>query len=50
MGGILVTAGSLSIPMFIISGQVRYDTTSRYALQYTETPLRAMGDQEYDIV
>lgn len=39
-----------SIPMFVISGQVRYDTTSRYALQYTETPLRAMGDQEYDIV
>lgn len=39
-----------SIPMFIISGQVRYDTTSRYALAYTETPLRAMGDQEYDIV
>lgn len=39
-----------SIPMFIISGQVRYDTTARYALQYTETPLRAMGDQEYDIV
>ena len=36
--------------MFIISGQVRYDTTARYALQYTETPLRAMGDQEYDIV
>lgn len=39
-----------SIPMFIISGQVRYDTTARYALQYTQTPLRAMGDQEYDIV
>ncbi len=39
-----------SIPMFIISGQVRYDTTARYALEYTETPLRAMGDQEYDIV
>lgn len=39
-----------SIPMFIISGQVRYDTTSRYALQFTETPLRSMGDQEYDIV
>ena len=36
--------------MFIISGQVRYDTTARYALSYTETPLRAMGDQEYDIV
>lgn len=39
-----------SIPMFIVSGQVRYDTTSRFALQYTEEPLRAMGDQEYDIV
>lgn len=39
-----------SIPMFIISGQVRYDTTARYALQFTEIPLRAMGDQEYDIV
>lgn len=39
-----------SIPMFIVSGQVRYDTTARYALQFTETPLRAMGDQEYDIV
>ena len=31
-----------SIPMFIVSGQVRYDTTARYALQYTGTPLRAM--------
>ena len=39
-----------SIPMFVISGQVRYDTTARYALQFTEEPLRAMGDQEYDIV
>lgn len=39
-----------SIPMFVISGQVRYDTTARYALQFTENPLRAMGDQEYDIV
>lgn len=39
-----------SIPMFIISGQVRYDTTARYALKYTGEPLRAMGDQEYDIV
>ena len=40
-----------SIPMFIISGQVRYDTTARYAMQFTEgLPLRAMGDQEYDIV
>ncbi|MBP5492350.1 MAG: thiamine pyrophosphate-binding protein [Clostridiales bacterium] len=39
-----------SIPMFILSGQVRYDTTARYAQRFTETPLRAMGDQEYDIV
>lgn len=39
-----------SIPMFIISGQVRYDTTARYALKFTGEPLRAMGDQEYDIV
>lgn len=40
-----------SIPMFIISGQVRYDTTARYAMQYTDgLPLRAVGDQEYDIV
>ncbi len=39
-----------SIPMFVISGQVRYDTTARHALQFTEEPLRAMGDQEYDIV
>ncbi|MBO7659517.1 MAG: thiamine pyrophosphate-binding protein [Clostridia bacterium] len=38
-----------SIPMFIVSGQVRYDTTARFALPYTEEPLRAMGDQEYDI-
>ena len=39
-----------SIPMFVISGQVRYDTTARYAMQFTEgLPLRAMGDQEYDI-
>lgn len=40
-----------SIPMFILSGQVRYDTTARYAMQFTEgLPLRAVGDQEYDIV
>ena len=34
-----------SIPMFIISGQVRYDTTARY----TGLNLRAVGDQEFDI-
>lgn len=40
-----------SIPMFVISGQVRYDTTARFAMQYTDgLPLRAVGDQEYDIV
>ena len=39
-----------SIPMFVVSGQVRYDTTARYAEQFTEgLPLRAVGDQEFDI-
>jgi acetolactate synthase-1/2/3 large subunit len=35
-----------SIPMLVISGQVRYDTTARS----TGLNLRAMGDQEFDIV
>ncbi len=40
-----------SIPMLIISGQVRYDTTARYAMRYTDgLLLRSVGDQEYDIV
>lgn len=34
-----------SIPMFVISGQVRYDTTVRS----TGIPLRQVGDQEFDI-
>lgn len=34
-----------SIPMLVISGQVRYDTTARS----TGLPLRAVGDQEFDI-
>ena len=34
-----------SIPMLIISGQVRYATTARAA----GIPVRAMGDQEFDI-
>lgn len=39
-----------SVPMFVISGQVRYDTTARYMSRFTEgLPLRAVGDQEYDI-
>lgn len=39
-----------SIPMFIISGQVRYDTTARFALKESGAVVRAMGDQECDIV
>ena len=35
-----------SIPMLVISGQVRYDTMSAS----TGLHLRAMGDQEYDII
>lgn len=39
-----------SVPMLVISGQVRYDTTARYMEQFTEGfPLRAVGDQEFDI-
>lgn len=34
-----------SIPMLVISGQIRYATTARAA----GIPVRAMGDQEYDI-
>ena len=34
-----------SVPMFVMSGQVRYATTARAA----GIPVRAMGDQEYDI-
>ena len=35
-----------SIPMLVLSGQVRYDTTARS----TGLKLRAMGDQEFDIM
>ena len=39
-----------SVPMLVISGQVRYDTTARYMEQFTDgLPLRAVGDQEFDI-
>lgn len=39
-----------SIPMLVISGQVRYDTTARYQNQFTKChPLRSVGDQEFDI-
>ena len=39
-----------SIPMLVISGQVRYDTTARFALKEAGAEVRAMGDQEYDII
>ena len=35
-----------SIPMLVLSGQVRYDTTARWC----GVGIRAMGDQEFDIV
>ena len=35
-----------SIPMFVVSGQVKRETT----LWATEVPLRQLGDQEYNIV
>jgi acetolactate synthase-1/2/3 large subunit len=39
-----------SIPMLVISGQVRYDTTARYAEQFADGfRFRAVGDQEFDI-
>lgn len=41
----VVGAWTDSIPMFVISGQVKYSTCARS----TGLPLRAMGDQEFDI-
>lgn len=39
-----------SIPMLVLSGQVRYDTTARYTQRFTDgLPLRTVGDQEFDI-
>ena len=46
-----------SLPMFVVSGQVRYDTTVRYWKQTVQSSLeqaeyedlRSLGDQEYDI-
>jgi len=35
-----------SIPMFVVSGQVKRETT----IHATDVPLRQLGDQEYDIV
>ena len=39
-----------SIPMIVVSGQVRYDTSSMYEKKITGANLRSMGDQEFDIV
>lgn len=40
-----------SVPMFVVSGQVKYTTTARYAKSLNpEIELRSLGDQEYDIV
>lgn len=39
-----------SIPMIVVSGQVRYDTSSMYEKKKTGAKLRSMGDQEFDIV
>jgi acetolactate synthase-1/2/3 large subunit len=48
-----------SLPMFVVSGQVRYDTTVRFwekevaqrddSFLTDAEPLRSLGDQEYDI-
>ena len=45
-----------SLPMFVVSGQVRYDTTVRYWKKATQgdteadfEDIRSLGDQEYDI-
>ena len=39
-----------SVPMFVLSGQVRYDTTARYMSTLTDgADFRAVGDQEFDI-
>lgn len=39
-----------SVPMLVLSGQVRYDTTARYMNQFVDgARLRSVGDQEFDI-
>ncbi|MBR3289047.1 MAG: thiamine pyrophosphate-binding protein [Lachnospiraceae bacterium] len=39
-----------SLPMFVVSGQVRYDTTIAYAKKNDNANLRSLGDQEFNIV
>ena len=38
-----------SIPMLILSGQVKYSTTAKYMRELTGYEVRAMGDQEFEI-
>lgn len=38
-----------SLPMIVISGQVRYDTTIHYAFENNGAKLRSFGDQEFNI-
>lgn len=38
-----------SIPMLILSGQVKYTTTAKYMRELTGYEVRAMGDQEFEI-
>ena len=38
-----------SLPMIVISGQVKYETTVKYALETKSAKLRSFGDQEFNI-
>lgn len=38
-----------SLPMIVISGQVKYETTIQYALEKNGAKLRSFGDQEFNI-
>ena len=46
----VVSAYLDSLPMFVVSGQVRYDTTIAYAKKNDGALLRSLGDQEFNIV
>ena len=46
----VVSAYLDSLPMIVISGQVRYDTSIAYAKKYDKANLRSLGDQEFNIV
>ena len=46
----VVSAYLDSLPMIVVSGQVRYDTTIAYAKKNDGASLRSLGDQEFNIV